>query len=300
MNPLWRLVDRAGLAPVLRRAYFTLRAAPRGWRYRASAGGVDVEFRTSTWYEFKRASRLHGERRVVEAFLSDLSDGEVVWDVGANVGMYACFAAKALASGTVVGFEPVPVNRDRLEENLRANAPQSRWETSPYTLSDADEPATLAFGHDRSKRTEPGAGHHYLTDDGDEAGWLAVDCRRGDTLVADGLPAPDVVKVDVQGAELKLLQGMGAVLDDVRSVYVEIHPEKTRRYGTSDEEVERFLREAGFTLSNLGAPETYRHGVYHVHAARGSVPSGDGSSDPVRSTDATPDGTPDGTPDASR
>lgn len=268
MNRLWRICDRTGLAPVLRTTYFTLRAAPRRWRYRATVGGVSAEFRTSTWYEFKRARHLHGERRVIESFLADIADDEVVWDVGANVGMYACFAAKKLSSGTVVGFEPIPVNRERLEENLLANAPESRWLTSPYPLSDADEPASMAFGHHPSKRLEPGAGHHYLADDGDEAGWITVDCRRGETLVAEGLPAPDVVKIDVQGAELKVLRGMGAALDGVRSVYVEIHPEKSKRYATTAEEIERFLRDEGFVLTPLGVPGTYRHGVYHVLASR--------------------------------
>lgn len=276
MNRLWGAVERVGLAPVLREGYLSLQNAWRGGRYRARVGETAVTFHTSTWYEFKRARALQGERHVVEAFLDDITGDEIVWDVGANVGMYACFAAKVLTSGTVVGFEPVPQNRARLVENLKMNAPASRWKTSPYPLSDVDSAARMAFGHDPKRRTEPGSGHHYLADEG---GWLAVECRRGETLVADGLAPPDIVKIDVQGAELDVLEGMGRVLDDVRSIYLEIHRTKSGRYGTSADEIEAFLRTAGFELEHLGDPDTYRHGVYHVRAhrrqpgARRSVPN---------------------------
>jgi FkbM family methyltransferase len=275
MNRLWGTVERVGLAPVLRSGYLSLQNAWRGGRYRAQVGDVSVTFRTSTWYEFKRARALHGERHVVEAFLDDIEGDETVWDVGANVGMYACFAAKVLTSGTVVGFEPVPQNRARLVENLETNAPASRWETSPYPLSRVDAPARMAFGHDPKRRTDPGAGHHYLTDEG---GWLSVECRRGETLVAEGLAPPDVMKIDVQGAELDVLEGMGRVLDDVQSIYLEIHRTKSGRYGTSADEIEAFLRSSGFELEQFGDPDTYRHGVYHVLAHRGR--SGVGSASP--------------------
>lgn len=273
MNRLWGAIERVGLAPVLRGGYLSLHNAWRGGRYRTHVGEISVTFHTSTWYEFKRARALHGERHVVEAFLDDITGDETVWDVGANVGMYACFAARVLSSGTVVGFEPVPQNRARLIENLEMNAPASRWMTSPHPLSDTDSPAWMAFGHDPKRRTDPGAGHHYLTD---EEGWLPVECRRGETLVADGLAPPDIMKIDVQGAELDVLEGMGRVLDGVRSIYLEVHRTKSGRYDTSADEIETFLRSAGFEIDRFGDPDTYRHGVYHLLAHR--TPAGGRSS----------------------
>ena len=265
MNRLWRLCERVGVAQTLRKAYFTLHGVPRGWRYRSRVGDLTADFRTTTWYEFKRARGFYGETPVLESFVSNLRTDDVVWDVGANVGLYACFAAKKLETGMVVGFEPIPRNRRRLVENLRANAPPWLWRASPHPLSDSNGPSEMAFDHDASMRTLTGAGHHYLTDDD---GWIDVECRRGDHLVADGLPAPDVLKIDVQGAELNVLRGLGDSLDDVRVLYVEIHQEKSRRYDTTPEDLERFLREAGFSLSSFGPPRSYRHGVYHVLARR--------------------------------
>jgi FkbM family methyltransferase len=260
---LWKLLDRLGLDGYVRRGYFTLRAAPRGWRYRTRVGDASAELATSTWFEYKRAKRLHGERAVLEALLSDIADDEVFWDVGANVGVYSCLVADVLRSGTVVGFEPEPENRARLRTNLAANAPDSQWVVSSVALSDRDGTGRLAPGFPEEYR-QVGAGHYYLS----ETEGRPVDCRRAETLIEDGIPAPDVLKIDVQGAELDVLRGFGEALGAVDRVYAELHTEKARRYDATVEETERFLREAGYSLTHLGEPSGYRGGVYHVRAAR--------------------------------
>lgn len=272
VNRIWRITERIGLAPVLRKIYFIGHVIPRRWRYRAHVEGVTAEFKISGWYELKRAKNFHGERRVLESFVSTLEPDDVVWDVGANVGLYSCFAARRLSTGTVVGFEPVAVNRDRLIENLRMNAPEDRWRTEDSALWSANESVSLAFCHPESNRSIAGAGHHYLTD-GD--GWTTVDCRRGDDLVRDGVPAPDVMKIDVQGAELDVLVGMGTVLEEVDKIYLEIHREKSKRYYTCPSEIEAFLRDQGFTLAHFGDPDSFRGGVYHVFAHRSNATTGE-------------------------
>lgn len=262
---LWRTGTALGVVPAIRRAIVAARTGPSGWRYTTRLDGLEATFRTETWYEYKRATRLHGERRVISRLLDDVSGDEVCWDVGANVGVYACFVARKLTSGLVVGIEPEPRNRSRLEDNLRANAPAERWRTSPVALSDVDGPAFLDFGHPDVRRGEYGAGHYHLTP---EPGPLPVDCVRGATLVERGVPAPDLLKIDVQGAELNVLRGLGSALDGVEVAYVELHPEQARRYGATAEACERFLLEAGFGLEALGEPAGNRPGAYHVRASR--------------------------------
>lgn len=257
------------LVRLARRGYWGLRLAPTGWRHRTEVDGVAVDFRMATRCEFQRATTLVGEGTVISAMLDDLDGDEVVWDVGANVGMYACFLLKRLTSGVVVCFEPEPSNEARLRANLAANGPERRWRTSRLALSDRSGPDCLV-----SERREVGAGHHYLADgEGTENGKtegerIRVDCRRGDELAGDAFPAPDVLKVDVQGAELDVLRGLGDALDGVETAYVEVHSEKCRRYGATAEAVERYLRERGFSLDSLGEPTWDRGGVYHVRASR--------------------------------
>lgn len=226
-----------------------------------------ARFGISTLPERSRVRRLGGERFVLEAFLDDLTGTETVWDVGACVGSYAAFAAQRLTDGRLVAFEPEPTNRNRLEANLRANAPDDRWTVSPVALSDRDGDATLA-----SEIVVAGGGHHYLSDaeavDGEGDDERRVETRRGESLVAEGTPAPDVMKIDVQGAELRVLRGMGDVLENVDTIYAELHAEKSGRYGSTAEETEAFLEAAGFSVEPLGDPTNERSGVYLVRARR--------------------------------
>lgn len=225
---LWTVLARLGLAGPLRRGYFTVQAAPRGWQYRTQVGDASASLTTTTWFEYKRVRSLHGERVVLESLLSELREDSVFWDIGANVGLYSCLVADNLSSGAVVGFEPEPNNRERLRANLEANETQCAWDVSSVALSDSDTDGRLALDFDEEHR-RVGAGHFYLS----ETDGLPVQCRRAATLIEAGYRTPDVVKIDVQGAELDVLRGFGERLQEVRQLYVELHTEQARRDGTT-------------------------------------------------------------------
>lgn len=260
VRTLSRAANRYERLDDVHRAYWRGRLLLRRGKATVRVDGTTAEFDVTTRSERRRVDHLGGERPVLRTLLDNLAGTETVWDVGACVGTYACLVARRLSSGRVVAFEPEPTNRRRLRENLSANAPGDRWKISPAALSDVDGSGNLA-----SEFVEEGGGHHYLTESGDG---IPVEVRRGESLVAAGTPAPDVLKVDVQGAELRVLRGMGDVLPSVDEVYLEVHPTKAKRYGSSAAEVETFLQEAGYTLDRLGEPTNGRPGVYFLHARR--------------------------------
>ena len=261
VEPLLRGHPRA--RAVIESAYWQLGTLARGGTRTVRVGEVTARFGLSTRAEYLRAKSLGGERAVIEALLRDVAGGETVWDVGAGVGTYTCLIANALETGRVVGFEPEPTNRARLRANLDRNASGERWAVSGVALWDHDGEARLA-SESESGSIEAGDGHHYLSTEGGRR----VETRRGASLLVDGLAPPDVLKIDVQGAEGEVLAGIGEALSDVRGIYLEVHPEKCRRYGTTAEDVERFLREAGYSLARLGVPATGRSGVYFLRARR--------------------------------
>jgi FkbM family methyltransferase len=251
------------LRAVVESAYWRLGALLFGGKRTVRVGEVSARYGLSTRAEYLRAKSLGGERAVLEALLGELEGDETVWDVGAGVGTYTCLLANALDSGRVVGFEPEPTNGARLRANLVCNAPGERFAVSGVALWDRDGETTLASEGD-PESTEAGEGHHYLSADGEGR----VEARRGASLVESGLAPPDVLKIDVQGGELQVLRGMGAVIGDVRTIYLEVHPEKCERYGTTAVQVEGFLRDAGFSLARIGTPTTGRGGVYFLRAHR--------------------------------
>lgn len=255
-----RLASRFSIVPITHRAYWRWRLALGSRDKAATVSGTTARFVVSTWSERKRLRDFGGEQFVLEQLLEDLTGSETVWDVGACVGTYACFAAQRLPEGHVVAFEPEPMNRSRLRENLYMNAEMSRWDVSEAALFDFDGEATLT-----SEFVEVGGGHHHISVGGNG---LTVRMRRGDTLIAEGVPVPDILKMDVQGAELQVLHGMGESLENVHTIYAELHTEKTGRYRTTTSAVEAFLRDEGYTVDYLGEPTSGRPGVYFIKAQR--------------------------------
>jgi FkbM family methyltransferase len=253
---LWEVCKQAGLASHISSLYWRSKLAAKCWSASVTVGGHTVTFATDTPTEYQRVTSLVGERSVVESLLADVRPSDVVYDVGANIGTHACFVGQRLRDGLVVAFEPMPTNAVRLRHNLSTNVPSGRWQIAEFALDDEDGTGRLSVESD-----DFGEGKHALSTDGD----LSIDVRRGASLVADGTyPPPDVVKIDVEGAELRVLRGLADQLDDVRVVYVELHHELSDAYDTSTDEIEGFLRDHGFSIERLNE----RSDAYHVRAHR--------------------------------
>lgn len=140
------------------------------------------------WYE-RRNQRL----------LSRLvAPGNVVFDVGANVGFFSLLAARLSGpNGRVVAFEPLPRNGDLLERHLACNG-VSTVRLMRVAVGERSGKASFAAAG------EPSMGS--LANDGEPVDLVAID----DLVAAREVPVPAVVKIDVEGAELRVLQGAAA------------------------------------------------------------------------------------------
>ena len=253
------LYSRSAALAAFHRLYWDLRLGLGPDTRVATVADLHAEFGVASRSEHVRVTRFGGERRLLANLLDTLDGDETVWDVGACIGTYACFAGKALPDGRVVAVEPEPLNHARLRSNLDRNLPEARWESHPTALFDSRTDLRLA-----AEFQEAGSGHHYLDD---EAG-IPVATTTGTALVDSGVPAPDVVKIDVQGAETQVIRGMAELLGGVELIYLEVHEQKLERYGSSTDRVEALLRDQGFELEHLGTPSTNRSGVYFLRATR--------------------------------
>lgn len=173
---------------------------------------------------------LEKESTVLESFVGDLQPGDHVLDVGANLGV---FSTLALAAGDrVTAVEPHPETAERLGENLARNG--SRGAVVRAALGDADGKVRL-----QCERDDLGTQRPEVTDSDDG---LLVPQARGDQLLSD---PPDVVKVDVEGGELAVLNGLEGSVDDVRVWYVEAHDE------SEADRVETWFSNRGFSTERL-------------------------------------------------
>jgi FkbM family methyltransferase len=195
-------------------------------------GGVTATVATATPTE--TVSVLHtleNERDVLTAVVDDVTPGDHVVDVGANVGVFAALAAAAGADITAV--EPHAPTADR----LRANVPGA--DVYELALGAGVGTVGLDLTNDR-----PGTQRAAIADGG------RVPQRPGDRLAT-----PDVLKIDVEGAESAVLDGYARTLTNarVRVIYIEVHGMAARDTITTQ------LAEYGYAPTaafDVGAAET--------------------------------------------
>ncbi|GAA2398827.1 hypothetical protein GCM10010420_26340 [Streptomyces glaucosporus] len=241
-------------------------------------------------------SFLYEEIFVRRAYLPDgvsLPPDSVVFDVGANIGLYSLFVRTVCPAAVVYAFEPLPPVFRKLERNLVAHGVPARL--FPYALSDTEGEADFVFypGYTTmsaaSSHAATGVDREFVRqrvlaerrdDLGDAADLLdemleyrfreePYVCRTrrlSDVIAECGVTRIDMLKVDVQRAEADVLRGVD---DDhwplIRRIALEVHDEP----GTVTEgrlpEVREYLRERGFAVVPLGddgPAESGRHSLF--------------------------------------
>ncbi|MEE2908620.1 MAG: FkbM family methyltransferase [Planctomycetota bacterium] len=200
LAPLMRpVLERVG--PVRRLGLWALaRRHPRqvtldGQVFRVDPRDFGVTFElhaTGTYEPFTRG-----------ACLESLEPGMVFVDIGAHVGLYTLPAARAVGpTGCVIAFEPHPGNRALLEENVLGNALEN---VTVVAAAVSDAPGEMPLqvspfntGDHRLYRGGHGGGAAVPTAVVSLDAWCA----------AEGIDRVDMVKIDVQGAEARVIAGM--------------------------------------------------------------------------------------------
>jgi len=172
------------------------------------------------------------ERDLQDLFASTIASGQVVYDVGANAGFFTLLASKLVGNGgKVVAIEPLPRNVALIREHLRLNR---RGNVEIVEAAVGDAPGQARFTVAQS----PSMGAL------DPSGELVVDVTTIDGLVASGRPRPDVIKMDIEGAEASALAGARATLEACRpTIFLSTHGWKVH------EECWSFLQSLGYRLT---------------------------------------------------
>jgi len=199
----------------------------------------------------------YSESEAADAIVSSLGNG-VLWDIGANFGLHGLTSKHLRPSSRVVCFEPSFEMFGRLWRNRALNALDVDLVNA--ALSNRSGFQTLFLGPPGN----PGMSTLSPWSTATYAGTCLVAVSRGDDLVAQGLvPAPTVIKLDVEGHELPALEGLANVL---RSPSLGAVVFEDSRDG--DTAVKALLREAGFTCEPLKRRESSKHQLENFAARR--------------------------------
>ncbi len=187
------------------------------------------------------------ETRVTRLMMDALANARVFADVGANLGWYTCLASAHMPEGTVHAFEMDRVNYGLLQRNVELNG---RTNVQMHNMAIASTSGVASYARDSSLPRST----LRLDLTGSERPPETTATVRSvslDDFFADREP-PDVLKIDVEGAEREVLRGMTGLLSEARPLlFLEIHPHRLGAFKTSTADILSVLREARYDLAAI-------------------------------------------------
>jgi FkbM family methyltransferase len=191
-------------------------------------------------------------------WIDAIPEGSVLWDVGANIGLYTIYAAKA-RNCRVFSFEPSVFNLELLSRNIFLNVLQGKVTIVPIALSDK-----LGSSMFKMSNTDWGGALSTFGESFDQNGniinevfeYQTIGMSMNEAVRLLEIPAPKFIKIDVDGIEHFILRGGADVLNKVESVLVEINDD----FAEQAEQTEQYLKNAGLLLHrkyDLGVGNQY-------------------------------------------
>jgi FkbM family methyltransferase len=202
-----------------------------GFMTEIAGGGLDADL-----YAGRYAPALN---RIIADLLPP---GAVMIDVGANIGWVALNAAVACRDAQVYAFEPGDFAFSYLRANVERNEMTSR--ITAINKAVADVTTTMQFTNDPFAHPL----NHLERGRTDSGLTVPVETITLDDFVArEGLHRIDLIKCDVEGAELLVLQGARNAIDRFRPTFVlEVDGNWLKRFGATPEDVIDFLASRGY------------------------------------------------------
>lgn len=159
---------------------------------------------------------------------ANLTSGQMFVDVGAWIGVYSMLAAQLVGeTGRVYAFEPDPLARQSLRRNLANNV--SRVEVLPLALSNRVGFKTMELSGNSGSRildeTSISKSPNFIRK-------LKVEATTLDEFLASIGQIPDIIKIDVEGHEIEVIEGALQTLRDHRTtIIMEVHDVMLRPRG---------------------------------------------------------------------
>ena len=179
------------------------------------------------------------EHEKQKLFSSEIKEGNIVYDIGANAGFYTLLASVLVgSSGHVYAFEPLQRNIHFLHEHLRLNE---------ITNVDVIEAAVSDIAGESYFDDSAGAAMGHLAPAGNkQVKTVTID----EVIEEKRLRPPEAIKIDVEGAELLVLSGAEAALKKYRpKVFLSTHGQEVHL------KCRHFLNSLGYKIRPLGAKD---------------------------------------------
>ena len=189
---------------------------------------------------------------------SKLKNGDVFVDVGSNIGYYSLLASKLVGnSGIVIAVEAAPSTFNNLLENISINRYNN---IRPVNVAASNSNGSICL-YEGSK-TNIGE-TSIIQGNCDSKGYEVTAMPLIEILLKDEFSRTRLIKIDVEGAELSVVEGMIPLLYKGRKdleVVLEVNPERLKILGKNHEQLLMLFYDAGFNaykLENDYSPYSY-------------------------------------------
>lgn len=189
------------------------------------------------------------ERPVQEVVARQVHPGDVFYDIGANVGFFSLIAAKRVKSrGFVYSFEPVTENIKSIWQNISVNKLENirPFEVAVGRTSGSQELLLTKWDGGASLSTSVIKPSETISKRNVRV--VALD----DFIRQEKLRAPTFVKIDVEGSELNVLQGMSRTIAEAKPVLLfEVDDGNRDNFYRRWSELDQYVTKFGYTIVHL-------------------------------------------------
>jgi FkbM family methyltransferase len=223
--------------------------------------GVEIILSTpNSLNEFRASSFSVKEPETLE-WIDQIPNGSIVWDIGANVGLYSCYAAKKRGC-RVFSFEPSIFNLELLARNIFNNQLQDLITIVPLPLSES-----LSVNKLNMSSTEWGGAlstfGYDFGHDGEKMDkvfeFSTIGISMLDAVKLLNIPQPDYIKLDVDGIEHLILKGGLSVLQNVKGILIEINDDFEKQAG----DAMQYLVNSGLVLKEKRHAEYFDNTIFN-------------------------------------
>jgi FkbM family methyltransferase len=220
-------------------------------------GMTTLKFSTPNPLNVYRAKSFEAKEPETLKWIDEIPKGSVMWDIGANVGLYSCYAAKSRGC-RVYAFEPSVFNLELLARNIFINGVVDLISIISLPLFDKVELGKLSmtttdwggamstFGETYGHDGEPIKKVFEFSTFG-----ISMD----EAMKFFHLEMPDYIKMDVDGIEHLILKGGVRILENVKGILIEIND----NFHTQSEDAFALLSAAGLTFLEKKHAEIFDH-----------------------------------------
>lgn len=183
-------------------------------------------------------------------WISLVPDADIIFDVGANIGLYSLLAASTNARSVVHAFEPTPSLSQAIDENLRLNN-LNNVVNNRLAVGDTIGDVFLNFSSGTGGNNE---GMNFVTKGKVEASGEATTATTLDQYCQDkGITSIDLMKMDVEGGEYAVLMGAKELLKNqaIKCIVLELIEWAAKRSGHSTRDVKQILVDNGYQIYAL-------------------------------------------------